>query len=66
MKKSGPGDHAWSDSVHFIWAHGIEPDEFYAVDELKYHGGNRGSAEIRKGPLTLYLLYKAYNKTQHF
>ena len=30
----------------FIWAHGRSDDAFYATNELKYHGSNRGVGSI--------------------
>ncbi len=51
---SGAGDHPWQDAVHLVWATGQEDgaeDGFYAQDEVKYHGPNKGFAQIEgQGP----------------
>ena len=45
-KKNGAGDHDFAGSMMFIWAHGRSDDAFYATNELKYHGSNRGVGSI--------------------
>jgi hypothetical protein len=42
----GNGDHDFAGEMVFIWAHGRFDDPFYAKDELKYHGGNRGHTTL--------------------
>ena len=41
-------DHDLKGHLRVIWAHGQSGDGFYAEDELKYHGSNRGEFDVRK------------------
>ena len=38
-------DHSFEGELYLNWAHG-QVDNFYLLDELKYHGGNRGQEEL--------------------
>ena len=39
-------DHDFMGPLHVIWATGQAGDPFYAEDELKYHGGNKGIGKM--------------------
>lgn len=43
VDQSDKADHEFYGSLKLIWAHGRSDDSFFADDELKYHGGNKGS-----------------------
>lgn len=42
-RDSGRADHDFAGELNLIWAMGQSGNPFYREDELKYHGGNRGS-----------------------
>ena len=44
-------DHEFYGKLKLIWAYGRSDIDFYKADEIKYHGGNRGSQILRKSIL---------------
>ncbi len=51
LKGGAKADHDFGGELEFIWAHGRDDKDFYAEDEIKYHGSNRG--HVRLGNLQL-------------
>lgn len=50
VSTDSPADHDFDGKLKLIWAHGQDGNDFYKQDELKYHGGNRGSMTLQIGP----------------
>ena len=56
-RDAGKSDHDFYGLLKIIWAYGQSGVDFYKEDEVKYHGGNRGSISLRKYlPYCLHVL----------